>query len=125
LLHDVVEDTPMDLDQLAAMFSPTVAYLVDGVTNFEKGSPSLRLSGHEIIKKLIDEEDNRVLYIKLADRIHNMRTIQGHTSYEKQKAICEETLQFFVPMAKQLGLIQAAEELQSLVFDVLNRGEVS
>jgi Na+/proline symporter len=124
LLHDMVEDTPMGLEQIAAMFNPTVAYLVDGVTNFDKGAKRLNLSSYEVIKKLTDEEDARVLYIKLADRIHNMRTIKAHPSYKKQKQIAEQTLQFFVPMAKQLGLNQAAEELNSLVFEVLNRGTV-
>ncbi len=122
LLHDIVEDTPMSLPQIEAMFGSEVARLVNGVTKLDKGSRRLSLSAYENIKKLIDQKDERVLKIKLADRIHNMRTIGGHAKYEKQKQISEESLQFFIPLAKQLGLPQAVEELQSLVFDVLNRG---
>ncbi len=122
LLHDIVEDTSMSLVQVEAMFGPGVARLVDGVTKLDKGTRRLSLSSYENTKKLLDEEEKRILKIKLADRIHNIRTIQGHASYEKQKQISEETLQFFIPLARQLGLTQAVEELKSLVFDVLNRG---
>ncbi len=122
LLHDIVEDTSMSLVQVEAMFGPGVARLVDGVTKLDKGTRRLSLSSFENTKKLLDEEEKRILKIKLADRIHNMRTIEGHASYEKQKQVSEETLQFFIPLAKQLGLSQAVEELKSLVFDVLNRG---
>ena len=64
-----------------------------------------------MIRKLLEVRDERILYVKLADRLHNMRTIEGHSSLAKQKKIAEETLQFFVPMAKSLGLMPIAEEL--------------
>ena len=64
-----------------------------------------------------------MLYVKLADRMHNMRTIQYHPSLAKQKHIAEETLQFFVPIAKHLGLTQAVKELKELSLAVLNQRE--
>ncbi|KJW00004.1 HD domain protein [Rickettsia amblyommatis str. Darkwater] len=63
--------------------------------------------------------------IKIADRIHNMRTITYHSSYEKQKKIAEQTLLFYIPIAKQLRLSQAVVELQNLVFEVLNKQQIA
>jgi (p)ppGpp synthase/HD superfamily hydrolase len=65
-------------------------------------------------------EDKRVLYVKLADRVHNMRTI-GVKSYESQRRTAEETLLFFVPLAKYLGLTEAAEELRKMSFGILGK----
>lgn len=121
LLHDIVEDTSMSLSTIEAIFNPTVAKLVNGVTKFEQGRKKLNLSQYENIQKLIEQEDVRVLMIKIADRIHNMRTITYHSSYEKQKKIAEQTLLFYIPIAKQLRLSQAVVELQNLVFEVLNK----
>jgi (p)ppGpp synthase/HD superfamily hydrolase len=79
------------------------------------------LSAHENIQKLLDVNDNRVLYVKLADRLHNMRTIEGHTSVDKQKKIASETLQFLVPIARHLNLHLIAKELQQLSFQVMHK----
>lgn len=125
LLHDIVEDTPMSLSTIEAIFNPTVAKLVDGVTKFTQGRKKLNLSQYENIQKLIEQEDARVLMIKIADRIHNMRTITYHSSYEKQKKIAEQTLLFYIPIAKQLRLPQVVVELQNLVFEVLNKQEAT
>jgi HD domain len=78
------------------------------------------LSVHENIRKLLAVKDERILYIKLADRLHNMRTIEGHQEVSKQKKVAVETPQFFVPMAKSLGLTLIAEELKERPFKVLN-----
>jgi (p)ppGpp synthase/HD superfamily hydrolase len=86
-----------------------------------KGFKRIQLSSHELICKLIEAKDERVLYVKLADRLHNMRTIDGHTSLGKQQKIAEETLQFFVPMAKSLHLTPIAKELNQRCLAVLNR----
>ena len=91
-----------------------------GVTKFDRSKKKIKLSEYENIQKLIEQEDKRALMIKVADRIHNMRTI-GYAIESKQKKIAEQTLQFYVPMAKNLGLIDAAKELQSLVFETLTR----
>jgi len=120
LLHDTVEDTPMSLSKIEAIFNPTVAKLVNGVTKFDQVKEKLKLSEYENIQKLIEQEDKKVQMIKIADRIHNMRTLSNLESYEKQKNISEQTLQFYVPMAKKLGLTNAATELQQLVFKTLN-----
>lgn len=66
-------------------------------------------------------EDKRVAYVKLADRLHNMRTIQGHADLNKQKKIAEETLQLFVPMAKQLGLTEVEKKLKDISLEVLGK----
>ncbi len=124
LLHDIVEDTPMSLLKLEAIFNSEVASLVDGVTKFDRGSKKLNLSKYENIQKLIEQEDKKVLMIKISDRIHNMRTINHHL-YEKQKSISEQTLQFYIPMAKALELPQAAMELQHLVFEILNKNQIT
>jgi (p)ppGpp synthase/HD superfamily hydrolase len=77
------------------------------------------LSHPENIHRLLGVEDKRVLYVKLADRMHNMRTIQAKP-YESQRRTAEETLLFFVPLAEFLGLTEAAEELKNTSFEVIN-----
>lgn len=73
-----------------------------------------------IITQLLNAEDKRVLYVKLADRTHNMRTIQFHR-VDKQKQIASETLGFFVPVALYLGLLELADELKKRSNDVMNQ----
>jgi 5'-deoxynucleotidase YfbR-like HD superfamily hydrolase len=115
LLHDTVEYTSLSLTQIALYFNPEVQRIVDGGTRLDSRSRSfkrIQLSVHENIRKLLEVKDERILYVKLADRLHNMRTIEGHQEVSKQKKIATETLQFFVPMAKRLGLTLIAEELK-------------
>ena len=122
LLHDTVEDTPLLLENIETIFGQEVASIVDGVTHLESNQETfykVNLSTHENILMLLGVEDSRILYVKLADRMHNMHTIEAK-SYESQRKTAEETLQFFVPLAKQLGL-QAAEELKSRSVQVLQR----
>ena len=114
LLHDVVEDTPMSLAQLAAMFNPTVAALVDGVTNLDRGFHKFALSKDENTLQLLQTQDERILRIKLADRLHNMRTLGGHGAAQKRKEIARETLRFFISLGRQLGHHHTAEELEEL-----------
>jgi Na+/proline symporter len=124
LLHDTVEDTALTLSQIELMFNTNVKNIVDGVTHLDSRKKTIykvKLAAHENIKQLLEVEDKRVLYVKLADRMHNMRTIQYHSSLAKRKTIAEETLQFFVPVAQYLGLSQAADELKSRSFEVLNQ----
>ena len=124
LLHDIVEDTSLTLPQIELMFNPQVKKIVDGVTHLDSRKTTmykLKLAAHENIRQLLEVEDKHVLYVKLADRTHNMRTIQFHSSLAKRKVIAEETLQFFVPAAQYLGLAKAAEELKVLSSRVLNQ----
>ena len=124
LLHDTVEDTSLSLAQIGGMFNEAVQHIVDGVTHLEsnmKTQKRVSLSSHEKIQKLLGVDDNRVLYVKLADRLHNMRTIEGHKQVSKQKKIAEETLQFFVPIARYLKLHPLEKELQQLAFQVMSK----
>ena len=123
LLHDTVEDTPLTLEQVALLFNKEVSDIVSGVTHMESHQATtykVLLSHPENIHRLLGEEDQRVLYVKLADRMHNMRTIAAK-SHESQRRTAEETLLFFVPLAKYLGLMEAAEELRTMSFEVLGK----
>ena len=123
LLHDTVEDTPMLLENIETMFGQAVAGIVDGVTHLESNKDTVykvKLSTHENICQLLEVSDQRVLYVKLADRMHNMRTIQYKPAASQQKK-AEETLQFFVPLAEKLGLPAAAAELKELCLAVLHK----
>jgi Na+/proline symporter len=123
LLHDIVEDTAMLLENIEMVFGREVASIVDGTTHFESYKDSfyrIQLSSQENILMLLETEEKRSLYVKLADRMHNMRTISGHSSYAKKRQLAEETLQFFVPLARELGLKMAAVELKDRSIAVIN-----
>jgi hypothetical protein len=121
LLHDTVEDTPLTLSEIGVVFGPDVAAIVNKVTHLDGQFRRVKMNAHENVRQLLEETDVRVLQVKLADRLHNMRTIEGHSSLEKQKKIAEETLQFFVPIARHLGLKQIEEELQALIVVVMKK----
>jgi hypothetical protein len=116
LLHDTVEDTPMLLEHVEMRFGPVVRKVVDSVTHFESYQDSFykaKLDDVENMGMLLQTSDRRALLVKVADRMHNMRTIGGHKSEEKKRAIAKETLSFFVPLALTLNIPPyAAEELQ-------------
>jgi Na+/proline symporter len=119
LLHDTVEDTSISLPQLEATFGHTLAFLVRKATNLEDKLKRISLADYENIQRLTYYEDPRAALVKLADRLHNMRTIKGHSSLAKQKNIASETLNFFVPLANYLKLIDIAQELERLSLEVL------
>ena len=136
LLHDTVEDTTIKLDDLKKQFGDTVANLVDGVTkleslprvshNDEQPSPEQasrrkRQVAIEALRKtfLAMNDDVRVVMIKLADRLHNMRTL-GFTPPEKQVRIAQETLDIYAPLANRLGIWQLKWELEDLSFRYVN-----
>ncbi|MEL6152526.1 MAG: HD domain-containing protein, partial [Bacteroidota bacterium] len=123
LLHDTVEDTPMLLENIETMFNKDVACIVDGVTHLESNKDSfhkVKLSAHENIMMLLEVAEKRALYVKIADRMHNMRTIKAK-SPKSQRKNAEETLLFYVPLAERLGLDQAAKEFKELCFDILSK----
>lgn len=123
LLHDTVEDTSLSLIQIKGMFGEQVAFIVNKVTNLEDKLRRVSLEDHENIYRMINYEDERAAFVKLADRLHNMRTISGHSSLAKQRHIASETLNFFVPLAKNLKLISMAKELEKLSLEVLSKKE--
>ncbi|HEY2003944.1 MAG TPA: bifunctional (p)ppGpp synthetase/guanosine-3',5'-bis(diphosphate) 3'-pyrophosphohydrolase [Candidatus Saccharimonadia bacterium] len=124
LLHDVVEDTDATLDQVKDEFGPKVAELVDGVTKMRlsatprpaAGSARLEASNENLRKLLLaTAKDPRVILMKLADRLHNMRTL-GYLPPEKRMVIARESLEVYAPLADRLGMGQLKGELEDLGF---------
>jgi len=119
LLHDTVEDTAYTIEQLRADFGDEVAAMVDGVTKLDKVRYGESAKAETIRKMVIAmSRDIRVLVIKLADRLHNLRTI-GSLREDKQKRIARETLDIFAPLAHRLGMNAIKWELEDLSFEVL------
>ena len=116
LLHDTVEDTDYSMGQLRADFSDEVAHMVDGVTKLDKVTYG-ETAKAETIRKMImaTSEEVRVLVIKLADRLHNMRTL-GFLRDDKRVRIATETLNIFAPLAHRLGMNTIKWELEDLSF---------
>ena len=123
LLHDTIEDTKATYDLVLKEFGKEVADLVDGVTKIsaleEKAAEN---SQAENFRKLIlaTSKDIRVLLVKLADRLHNMRTISAFSSVEKKKRIAKETMEIYAPLADRMGMNSIRDELEDLSFSVLN-----
>jgi GTP pyrophosphokinase len=118
LLHDVVEDTHTTIEQLSADFGPSLAGLVEGVTKIsELTFQSSQERQAESIRKMIlaMSNDLRVILIKLADRLHNMRTLQFHKE-ARQFVIAQETLDIYAPIASRLGIYWIKTELEDLAF---------
>ena len=123
LLHDTIEDTKTTYDVVLKEFGKEVADLVDGVTKIsaleDKAVENYRA---ENFRKLIlaTSKDIRVLLVKLADRLHNMRTIKAFDSIEKQKRIARETMEVYAPLADRMGMNRIRDELEDLSFEILN-----
>src|SRR3977135_3458309 len=118
LLHDVVEDTLVELDTIRKYFGEEIAHLVDGLTKIAQISNISREEQQaENVRKMLLAmvDDVRIVLIKLADRLHNMRTLQ-YLSPEKRKRIAEETMEIFAPIAHRLGMGKLRGELEDLAF---------
>jgi GTP pyrophosphokinase len=121
LLHDVVEDTSVALDEIQKRFGPEVARCVDGVTKISKLNLHSREAREaESMRKMLLAmvTDIRVILVKLADRLHNMRTL-GAVSRERQERIAQETLDIYSPIAHRLGMGKIRGELEDLAFSYL------
>ena len=123
LLHDTIEDTYATYDTIKKEFGDEVADLVEGVTKisvFENTANSN--SKIENFRKLIlaTSKDIRVLLVKIADRLHNMRTIKAITKEEKRKRIAQETMEIYAPLADRMGMHLIRDELEDLSFEILN-----
>ena len=127
ILHDVVEDTNISLEEITEACGPVVAHLVDGVTKMNTIGEYQAADGKkealkaESLRKLLlaMAEDVRVVLIKLADRLHNMRTLK-HLREDKQRRIARETMDIYAPLANRLGIWQIKWELEDLSFRYLD-----
>ncbi len=116
VLHDTVEDTAATLDEIRELFSPEIGVLVDGLTKLKRlDLVSKRAAQGENFRKLLlaVAADVRVLLVKLADRLHNMRTL-GHMPAEKRARIAQETLDIYAPLAGRMGMQELRDELEDL-----------
>ena len=119
LLHDTVEDTGATLDEIQGLFGRTVARLVDGVTKLNRLElQSAHTAQAENFRKLLlaMSEDIRVLLVKLADRLHNMRTLHFIKSPDKRRRIAAETMEIYAPLAERIGMEGLKAELEDLAF---------
>jgi RelA/SpoT family (p)ppGpp synthetase len=122
ILHDTIEDTGATVDELADLFGVEIANLVDGVTKLTRIElTSERSKQAENFRKflLAMSNDIRVLLVKLADRLHNMRTLHFIQSAEKRQRIAQETMDIYAPLAGRMGIQEIREELEDLAFKEL------
>lgn len=126
LLHDVIEDTEVTREELAELFTPEIAELVDGVTKLSQlelsPSASKERAQAENFQKFVlaMSKDVRVLLVKLCDRLHNMRTLQYHPKKASRERIARETLEIYAPLARRIGVDRICSELENLSFQHLN-----
>ena len=123
LLHDTVEDTVATLEDVERLFGPEIGRLVDGVTKLSRIElQSDQTKQAENFRKLVlaMSEDIRVLLVKLADRLHNMRTLHYLKNPDKRRRIARETLEIYAPLAERIGVQRWKDELEDLSFTELN-----
>ncbi len=123
LLHDTIEDTFATYETIKGEFGTEVADLVDGVTKISAlENTASSNSKAENFRKLIlaTSKDIRVLLVKIADRLHNMRTIKAISKEDKRKRISQETMEIYAPLADRMGMHRIRDELEDLSFEILN-----
>jgi RelA/SpoT family (p)ppGpp synthetase len=122
ILHDTIEDTVATPEEIERLFGPSIARLVDGVTKLSKiEAQTENERAAENLRKflLAMSDDIRVLLVKLADRLHNMRTLHFVSKEEKRRRIARETLDIYAPLAERIGMYEFMKEMQSIAFAVL------
>src|SRR6187401_1135609 len=122
LLHDVVEDTLTTIERITELFGPEVAHVVEGVTKisaitFSSSEERQAENFRKMLLAMVD--DIRVILVKLADRLHNMRTLE-HMSEERRLRTAQETLDIYAPIANRLGMSKIKNELEELSFKFLD-----
>ena len=123
LLHDTVEDTLATLEEIGALFGPEIERLVDGVTKLSRlEMPAEQDLQAENFRKLLlaTSNDIRVLLVKLADRLHNMRTLEHVRNAEKRRRIALETMEIYAPLAERIGMYNMQMELEDIAFAEIN-----
>src|SRR5665213_104711 len=121
LLHDVVEDTLTTIERIQELFSPEVAHVVEGVTKisaipFASSEERQAENFRKMLLAMVD--DIRVILVKLADRVHNMRTL-NHLPEERRMRVAQETRDIYAPIANRLGMSKVKNELEELAFKYL------
>ena len=122
ILHDTIEDTVATYDEIERLFGPNVARLVDGVTKLSKieAQTESERAAENLRKFLLAiSDDIRVLLVKLADRLHNMRTLHHIAKPEKRRRIAKETMDIYAPLAERIGMYEFMKEMQMLAFQQL------
>lgn len=122
ILHDTIEDTVATYDEIERLFGPNVARLVDGVTKLSKieAQTESERAAENLRKFLLAMSDDiRVLLVKLADRLHNMRTLHHIAKPEKRRRIAKETMDIYAPLAERIGMYEFMKEMQMLAFQQL------
>lgn len=122
ILHDTIEDTVATPEEILAKFGPSVARLVDGVTKLSKieAQTESERAAENLRKFLLAMSDDiRVLLVKLADRLHNMRTLHHIAKPEKRRRIARETMDIYAPLAERIGMYEFMKEMQTLAFQQL------
>ncbi|MGL4312353.1 MAG: RelA/SpoT family protein [Sphingomonas sp.] len=119
ILHDTIEDTVATPDQILQLFGPSVARMVDGVTKLSKieAQTESERAAENLRKFLLAMSDDiRVLLVKLADRLHNMRTLHHIPNPDKRRRIARETMEIYAPLAERIGMYEFMKEMQTLAF---------
>ncbi len=122
ILHDTIEDTVATPEEILARFGPNVARLVDGVTKLSKieAQTESERAAENLRKFLLAMSDDiRVLLVKLADRLHNMRTLHHISNADKRRRIARETMDIYAPLAERIGMYEFMKEMQTLAFQQL------
>ncbi|HZF43340.1 MAG TPA: bifunctional (p)ppGpp synthetase/guanosine-3',5'-bis(diphosphate) 3'-pyrophosphohydrolase [Sphingomonadaceae bacterium] len=122
ILHDTIEDTVATHEEIERLFGPSIARLVDGVTKLSRveAQTENERAAENLRKFLLAlSDDIRVLLVKLADRLHNMRTLHHVPSEEKRRRIARETMDIYAPLAERIGMYELMKEMQTLAFKVL------